>query len=57
LVSQLELVGVLVKLEDLENFGNNIEVPVVFVALLQFNNSISTDVGALEEVAGPLSQS
>lgn len=53
-VSQLELVGVLVKLEDLENLDNDIEVVALVLGSLELNGTISTNVGGLEEVVGPL---
>ena len=53
-VSQLELVCVLVKLEDLENLDNDIEVVALVLGSLELNGTISTNVGGLEEVVGPL---
>lgn len=43
-VSQLELVGVLVKLEDLENLDNDIEVVALVLGSLELNGTISTNV-------------
>lgn len=56
LVSQLELVGILVQLEDLEDLGDDVEVSLALGSFLELGGSITSDVGAREEVVGPLSE-
>ena len=55
-VSELELVGVLVKFENLEDLGNDVEVGVLLGGFLEVADSLSTNVGRLEEVVSPLSE-
>lgn len=55
-VSQLQLIGVLIELEHLENLGNDIEVTLALGSLLELGGSVTANVGALEEVACPLSE-
>jgi len=56
LVSEFELIGVLIEFKDLEDLGNNIEVVLLLGGFLEFANSVTTNIGALEETAGPLSE-
>lgn len=53
-VSELELVGVLVELEDLQDLHNHVEVVALVLGSLELNGAISANVGRLEEVVGPL---
>lgn len=56
LVSKLELVGVLVELENLEDLSDNVEISSCLTGLLEVSGSISSGIGAGEEVVGPLSE-
>ena len=55
-VSKLKLVGVVIKLENLEDLGDDVEVSGLLRGLLEVNNSVSTDVIGLEELVSPLSE-
>ena len=55
-VSELELVGVLVELEDLEDLGADVEVGGLLGSLLEVHAVVSTNVGGAEEGVGPLSE-
>lgn len=56
LISELKFVGVFVKLENLEDLSNNIEIVGLLAGLLEFNDSFPSDIGGLEKVVGPLSE-
>jgi len=54
-ISELEFVGVLVKFENLEDLGYNIEVLVLLGGLLEWGDlAVLDDVVASEMVVGPL---
>lgn len=53
-VSDLELVGVVIEVEDLENLSNNIEIGGFFRSVLQGGNlTVLNNVGGVEEGSGP----
>ena len=53
-VSQLKLVGVLVKLEDLADLSANIKVSTLLASFVEVNSFAA--VGVSEELVGPLSK-
>jgi len=56
-ISESELVGVLIELEDMANLSNNIEVTLVSACLVETNTEIVGDHVVLAEVAwGPLAE-
>ena len=58
LVSDLELVGVVIEVEDLEDLSNNVEVRALLGSLLEWGDlAISENVGGGEESGGPLLES
>ena len=56
LISQFKLVGIVIEFKNLEDLGDNIEVILLLGCFLKISDSVSTNVGALEKVAGPLSE-
>jgi len=55
-ISELEFVGVLVELEDLEDLGDDVEVSLLLGSLLELDALVGSDVGGGEVVVGPLSE-
>jgi hypothetical protein len=56
-ISKLKLVGVVIKFEDLNNFGNNIEISLFLIGITQFGSlgiNLSANVGGFESHVSPV---